>query len=152
MKTTITFTTDTNFGAFTIPAGTFGKIATIDGKAQRNHRGATVVVVTREFPSVWATIGREVKVLRSRTGVGEIVHHRVAASTGATIVVERTGPGSSIEQDRGWATVCLNHGMLIIHETRKLAVAFAAVPEEWCGDCERIADGTADRITTGLVR
>lgn len=149
---TITFKRDTNFGGFTIPAGTFGKIATIDGKAQPTHKGATVAVVTAQFPSVWAQIGRDIKVVRGRTEVGMIVHHRVARSTGATIMVERTGEGSSIEQDRGWATVCANHATSIMHDTRALAVSHASVPEEWCDDCRAIADGDADRITIGLVR
>lgn len=152
MNNTVIFKRNVNFGAFTIPEGTFGKIASIDGVAQRNHKGATVAVVTRDFPSVWATIGREVRVLRHRVEVGEIVSHRVARSTGATIIVERTGVGSTVEQDAGWATICANHATLIIHETRALALSHAREPESWCGDCERIANGKSERITIGLVR
>lgn len=147
----VTFTKDANYGAFTIPAGTVGKVATIDGVNQPMHRGARVAVVTT-FGNVWAVIGRDVRVYRRTSGVGTIVHHRVARSTGATIIVERTGPGSSIEQDNGWATVCLNHATSIQHDTRALAVSHAVEPENWCEACEDIANGKADRITIGLVR
>jgi hypothetical protein len=150
--TVVRFTGDTRYGAFVIPAGTYGKLAVIDGQRQPRHRGAQVAVVTADYPSVWAKVGREVQVVRRTTGVGEVIRHAVAKSTGATIIVERTGPGSSIEQDAGWATVCANHATLIIHETRAAALSHAVEPEGWCADCERIANGKADRITTGLIR
>lgn len=86
-----------------------------------------------------------------RTEVGVVVQHRVARVTGATITVERTGPGSWIEQEDGWATLCLNHATLCIHPTRMLAEAHASAPDGWCGDCQAIAAGDRPRITTGKI-
>lgn len=88
---------------------------------------------------------------RRRVPVNEIVRHTRARSTGATIAVERTGPGSWIEQDPGWVTVCVNHGQCCMHETRRLAESFAACPEEWCSDCRLIADSDRPRIKDEAV-
>lgn len=86
------------------------------------------------------------------TAVGTIISHRVARSTGATIIVERTGDGSWVEQEPGWMTLCLNHASCVLHDTRSLAMRHAAEPEGWCGDCGRIAYGDAPRIHAGKVR
>lgn len=83
---------------------------------------------------------------RSRTPVNLIVHSVQVRETGATISVERTGPGSWIEQEPGWVTLCLNHAQLALHDTRRLAVAHAAAPSGWCSDCERIARGQRPKI------
>lgn len=81
-----------------------------------------------------------------RTSVGEVVSHRQARETGSTITVERTGPGSWIEQEPGWITLCLNHGQLVIHETRALAQDHASLPSGWCSDCALIARGERPKI------
>lgn len=86
------------------------------------------------------------------TAVNELIHHRKARSTGATITVERTGEGSWIEQEEGWMTVDLTHGTVASHDTRAAAVDFAAHPEEWCGDCRLIADGKRPCIEGSKVR
>lgn len=71
-----------------------------------------------------------------RTPVGGVVLDRVVRETGTRVYVERTGPGSSIEQEPGWATVCQDHGGVVVHETRRLAERFASVPTEWCPTCQ----------------
>jgi len=83
--------------------------------------------------------------------VGAVVQHRVARETGATVTVERTGPGSWIEQEPGWMTICLNHGTCCLHTARLDAEAHAATPSGWCGDCRMIVEGKRPRITTGKV-
>lgn len=83
--------------------------------------------------------------------VGTIIHHAVARETGATITVERTGPGSWVEQESGWMTLCLNHSSCCLHDTRRLARAHAATPSGWCGDCARIVNGDSPRITEGKL-
>jgi len=128
-------------GPYTIPAGARVRFV--------RHDGFGYVVE-------WEGVGfildpKTLKKIVHRTEVGMIVSHRVAKETGATIVVEKTGPGSWIEQEDGWATLCLNHSFVIIHPTRALAMWHSAAPSGWCGDCERIADGKAPRITTGKV-
>lgn len=88
---------------------------------------------------------------RRKVEIGTVIHHRVARETGATTTVERTGPGSWIEQEPGWMTFCLNHSTICMHPTRELAISHASCPSGWCGDCRRIVEGKAPRITTGKV-
>jgi hypothetical protein len=87
-----------------------------------------------------------------RTGIDEIVHHAKTRQTGATVTVTRVGPGSAYEQEPGWMTMCLNHGQLVFHETRSLAIAHAADPAGWCSDCTAIADVTRPYITGPKLR
>lgn len=81
-----------------------------------------------------------------QTGIDEIVRHAQAKSTGATIIVQRVGPGSAYEQEPGWMSMCLNHGQLVFHDTRILAVRHSSEPEGWCSDCETIASGKGAKI------
>ena len=73
--------------------------------------------------------------------VGTIVQRHHALSTGALITVERTGTGSWIEEDPGWATLCETHSRIVTHRTRRLAIYHATCPEDWCEDCSEIAEG-----------
>lgn len=84
------------------------------------------------------------------TETGMVVRHTLCRATGSTITVERTGPGSWIEQKPGWVTLCLNHSTLCLHRSRHAAERHAAWPE-WCGDCARILTGEKPRITTGKI-
>lgn len=80
--------------------------------------------------------------------VDTVIARRRARSTGATISAQRVGPGSWLEQEPGWATVCEMHSTCVMHETRRLAKAFMAAPEEWCQPCEQIATSAPDSATT----
>lgn len=66
-----------------------------------------------------------------------------ARSTGTPVT---TGHADDLGLDRGlsdydgiehtrWYNICEPHGMICGHQTLALAKAFAAAPEEWCGDC-----------------
>lgn len=81
-----------------------------------------------------------------RTTVNEIAYSTQARETGATITVEKTGPGSWIEQEPGWMTLCLNHGTCCSHDTRELAESHASTPSGWCADCRNIVEGIRPRI------
>ena len=83
----------------------------------------------------------------SRTEVGIIVRHTKTQQTGATVVTEKVGPGSWIEEEPGWMTLCLNHGQLIFHETRTLAEWHHSDPGGWCSDCRRIKQGVMPKLT-----
>lgn len=37
--------------------------------------------------------------------------------------------------DETYETICVDHGGVCSHETRKLAESFLSHPEEWCEDC-----------------
>jgi hypothetical protein len=149
-NTTVTFKRRIDFGLFKIEAGEHGQL--ISEPTHRLHAGHSVAVHVKGFPPVSVQIGRDVKVLRSRTDVGTIVSHRVARETGATITVERTGDGSWIEQEAGWMTLCLNHSTCVLHSTRSTAMRFAATPSEWCAECRDIVTGKSPMITSGLVK
>lgn len=86
------------------------------------------------------------------TGVDEIVRHVKTKSTGATVTVTRVGPGSSYEQEPGWMTMCLDHGQLVFHDTRILAVRHSSEPEGWCTDCAAIAEGKRPHIAGPKLR
>lgn len=81
------------------------------------------------------------------TGIDEIVRHVQAKETGATVIVQRVGPGSAYEQEPGWMTMCLNHGQLVFHQSRILAVRHSSYPSNWCSDCQDIAGGKSEKIT-----
>jgi hypothetical protein len=102
--------------------------------------------VTRQHRGNEGSEGSAVMKNARRVDIGMILRHTQARSTGATVTVERTGPGSWIEQEPGYMTMCLSHSTCVLHYTRRDAFDNAAAPEQWCGDCELIADGKRPRI------
>lgn len=42
---------------------------------------------------------------------------------------------SGADETQPWETICVDHGGVCSHETRALAVAWLAHPDEWCEDC-----------------
>lgn len=62
--------------------------------------------------------------------------------TGTVICVEDTHhPDSDLDPFGGrWATVCERHGMVVNHDTLKLARSHAANPTGWCEPCEKQAN------------
>lgn len=79
--------------------------------------------------------------------VGTIAHEARRRETGATVRVERSGPGSWIEEEYGWVTVCLNHATCVLHYTLVDARSHAPYPSGWCEPCREITEGKAPRIT-----
>lgn len=85
-----------------------------------------------------------------------IVLERKARSTGTTVQLVDRGP---LEEDDGrdegddrWETICVEHGGVCSHQTRKLARSFMAAPEEWCeagddGGCMALAEQRNAPIT-----
>ena len=63
------------------------------------------------------------------------IQSRKARSTGATIQVTFE---PAEDPSCRWQTTCETHGACVGHQTRALAVSFAAAPEEWCSECEAI--------------
>ncbi len=74
-------------------------------------------------------------VRRVTTPVGWIVQQRRNRQTGTTITVERCGPGSWVEQEPGWLTLCEEHSSCVVHPTRRLAERHASDPAGWCEPC-----------------
>lgn len=68
--------------------------------------------------------------------VNDIVQFRTARSTGTMVMIIRTGPGSWVEQEPGWMTICDDHGGCVMHDTLSDARAWAPHPEGWCPDCQ----------------
>lgn len=67
--------------------------------------------------------------------VNVISSHR-SRSTGTTVDVIDNRDGSFDTGDLGWFTLCEDHGGVASHPTRKLAVSWAPVPDEWCPECQ----------------
>ncbi len=63
-------------------------------------------------------------------GGERLVQSRVARSTGFRVDVI-----DGRDRGEGWETICCEHGGVCSHDSRALAVSFAACPEEWCEDC-----------------
>jgi len=64
---------------------------------------------------------------------------RKARSTGTTISVYNCSE-AGLDDDPGypWATVCEDHGIIVVHPYLFLAKDHAPVPEEWCSGCRAI--------------
>jgi hypothetical protein len=65
---------------------------------------------------------------------------KISKARSSGTVVEVWEP-STVSGDPGWATVC-EHGSICHHETRALAFAHSAAPEEWCETgCRHAVEG-----------
>lgn len=65
---------------------------------------------------------------------------RRARATGTTVQLIDRGDGGGSDgwgdwRDWRWETICVEHGRVCSHETRKLAEAWLSHPDEWCEDC-----------------
>lgn len=63
----------------------------------------------------------------------EILRRRARATGTVVALVDRGG--SDGYGDWRWETICVEHGGVCSHETRKLAEAWLSHPDEWCEDC-----------------
>lgn len=78
--------------------------------------------------------------LTGKVGKGEIIHHRQAQTTGATVTITL--------QDAGlWLVECLSHGEAREKSSRSDAKQAARHPEEWCPGCKKIGKGESPKIT-----
>jgi hypothetical protein len=68
-----------------------------------------------------------------------VVRKTKARSTGAIIEVVDNRERSYMDDDNRWYTVCIDHGSLVGHTTRALAVSWSAEPESWCEQCQERA-------------
>jgi len=65
-----------------------------------------------------------------------VVIERRARSTGTTVQLVDRGDSEGWGDWR-WETICVEHGAVCSHETRKLAEAWLAHPDEgWCEACQ----------------
>lgn len=62
-----------------------------------------------------------------------LVVARVARSTGTAVALYR--PGTQLDADEGWLTMCLTHGQFVSHDTRHLAESHLPHPDGWCEVC-----------------
>ena len=59
---------------------------------------------------------------------------RKARTTKTRVALASPGEVSCTEE--GWQTICEDHGGVMGHETRKLAVSWWSHPEDWCPTCQ----------------
>ena len=69
-----------------------------------------------------------------------IVQKRKARSTELPVLVVDNRDKSYFDDDQKWYTVCEEHGGLVGHETRALAVSWSAEPEAWCPTCQALSE------------
>lgn len=64
------------------------------------------------------------------------VQLRRARQTGRVVgVYDSAESGIECDPDLPWTTVCEEHGILVCHPTKALALSHASDPEGWCEDC-----------------
>lgn len=56
-------------------------------------------------------------------------------TTRAGVRVQLNDRGSNDDGGGRWETICVDHGGVCSHESRKLATEFLSHPDEWCEDC-----------------
>lgn len=66
--------------------------------------------------------------------MSQVVVERKAQVTRTHVQLVDRGK-SSEWGDWRWETICVEHGGVCSHETRKLAEQWMAHPDEWCEDC-----------------
>jgi hypothetical protein len=71
-----------------------------------------------------------------------VVSEHRARATGTTVQVVDNRDGSFDFDDLPWFTVCVDHGGVCSHETRRDAASWASVPDQWCPICQGDEDWT----------
>lgn len=67
-----------------------------------------------------------------------ILVERRARATGTVVQLVDRGTYTDCLEDNPehrWETICVDHGGVCSHETRKLAEGWLPHPDEWCDDC-----------------
>jgi len=64
-------------------------------------------------------------------------------ATGSQVTVAKAAELDLCDEGGPWVTICEDHGIIVNHETRKLAERHAAFPQ-WCADCEDFIVTDAD--------
>lgn len=67
-----------------------------------------------------------------------VVQERRNRQTGTVVQVWDRGVD---EPDQRWETICVDHGGVCSHDTRALAMGWAAEPLMWCEDCQKAESG-----------
>jgi len=97
--------------------------------------GEIVETVAASEQQARARIARR---LAARTAGKALRERRRNQRTGVTVeLVDTHHPDSRLDPDGGrWATVCIDHGGLVNHDTLAIARSFLSVPWEFCPDCQ----------------
>ena len=66
--------------------------------------------------------------------MSEVYLERKCRATGTLVAL--AAPGVEAEVDEGWMTLCVDHGGVVGHSTRKLAEQWLSHPDEWCPTCQ----------------
>jgi hypothetical protein len=76
---------------------------------------------------------------RARSGAVNVVTRHRARSTGTVVlVIDNRDRSFDCDDPNGWFNLCDDHGNVVSHATRRLAVHFASAPEQWCADCQSV--------------
>ena len=71
-----------------------------------------------------------------------ISRHKTRA-TGTTVeVIDNRDGGFDTSDENGRFTVCVDHGGVCSHPTRKLAAEWASVPDQWCPACQKYSSAS----------
>lgn len=65
----------------------------------------------------------------------KIVKASTARSTGSRVLVIDNRDRDFMDDKQRWYTLCDDHGFLVGHETRSIAISWSAEPQTWCEGC-----------------
>jgi hypothetical protein len=72
--------------------------------------------------------------------MANIVGEHRSRTTGTLVQVIDNRDGSFDADDpNGWFTLCVDHGGVCSHPTRRLATEWSPVPDQWCPTCQEPA-------------
>jgi hypothetical protein len=69
--------------------------------------------------------------------MADVYFERKCRETGT--VVALASPGVELNESEGWVTICVDHGGVVTHATRKLAEEWLSHPATWCPTCQEKA-------------
>lgn len=69
-------------------------------------------------------------------GTRVIAQHRSRVTGTVVSVIDNRNGSFDVSDDLGWFTLCEDHGGVCSHPTRKLAVFWSSVPDQWCPTCQ----------------
>jgi hypothetical protein len=69
-----------------------------------------------------------------------LVQSRRARQSGRIVEVWHADALGVHDEAGEWVTVCVEHGSSCHHETRAVAVSWAAEPLTWCEPCQQVED------------
>lgn len=121
----------------------------ICGQCQVREECRAYALETRQPDGIWGGLNtqernallRKAATTAGDTPVDVVTYTTRARSTGAICSAGRTATG--------WGVICLTHNSLASAQNRTVAENAVSRPQEWCHECNAIAQGLAPKVEKG---